>query len=39
VNRLGPLSTSWDAGFPSTDLYQLPPECPVGYDPTGTRTE
>ncbi len=39
LNRLGPLRASWDVGFPSTDLYRLPPECPVGYDPTGTRTE
>jgi hypothetical protein len=39
LNRLGPLRASWDVGFPSTDLYHLPPECPVGYDPTGTRTE
>ncbi|MET0214149.1 MAG: hypothetical protein ABW292_14150 [Vicinamibacterales bacterium] len=21
------------------DLYHLPRECPVGYDPRGTRTE
>jgi hypothetical protein len=36
---LGALGESWDVGFPSTDLYQLPRDCPVGYDPTGARTE
>jgi hypothetical protein len=39
LHRLGPFSSSWDIGFPSTDLYTLPSTCPVGYDPTGTRAE
>lgn len=39
LNRLGPFGGSWDIGFPATDVYRLPLECPVGYDPTGTRAE
>ena len=25
---------TWDAGYPKSILYRLPPHCPMGYDPT-----
>jgi len=32
------IAASSDTGYPQTDLYRLPDDCPDGYDPTGSAT-
>jgi hypothetical protein len=41
LKLLGPLIRAManDVGFPKTLLYQLPPGCPTGYDPTHLAPE
>ena len=36
LDLLGPLGDR-DVGYPESVLYQLPPDCPTGYDPSDSR--